>query len=214
MFFLEGQLPMSSPGSVTQWLQQLQAGDKTVAPQLTERYLRRVLGLARTMLPAQPLGIADEEDVAVNALAAFFLGVENGRFPQLHDREDLWQVLVCLTRRRADHLMKYVNARKRQHATNHDGAPPQMGLPDADAEECVWEQLVDPNQPPDIEVLLEDEFQYLLACLEDATLREVAIRRVEGYTNDEIATLLNFSVRTVERKLQLIRSIWKKEGER
>ena len=39
----------------------------------------------------------------------------------------------------------------------------------------------------------------------------MALLRMEGYTVDEIAARLGCVARTVKRKLQLIRDIWKEE---
>jgi DNA-directed RNA polymerase specialized sigma24 family protein len=44
-------------------------------------------------------------------------------------------------------------------------------------------------------------------------LREVVRLRLEGYSNDEIAKALNSVLRTVERKLALIRKRWLAEGD-
>jgi DNA-directed RNA polymerase specialized sigma24 family protein len=56
-----------------------------------------------------------------------------------------------------------------------------------------------------------EECRRLLASLGDAELEEVALRKMEGYTTEEIASRLGYVNRTVERKLHLIRSIWSKE---
>ena len=44
--------------------------------------------------------------------------------------------------------------------------------------------------------------------LEDDGLRQIAVWKMEGYENDEIARRLGCGVRTVERKLGVIRAIW------
>jgi DNA-directed RNA polymerase specialized sigma24 family protein len=56
-----------------------------------------------------------------------------------------------------------------------------------------------------------EECERLLACLPDQTARAVALWKVEGYTNDEIAAKLGRSRPTVERKLRLIRATWEEE---
>ena len=47
--------------------------------------------------------------------------------------------------------------------------------------------------------------------LADADLRALAIAKMEGYTNQEIAERLDCSLRTVERRLHLIRKKWGRE---
>src|SRR5262245_47242133 len=106
-------LPMSSSGPVTHWIGRLKAGEHAAAQALWERYFQRLVGLARKILQGQPRRAADEEDVALSAFASFCRGAEGGRFPQLGDRDDLWQILVVLTARKAYRQMTYESAQKR-----------------------------------------------------------------------------------------------------
>ena len=48
----------------------------------------------------------------------------------------------------------------------------------------------------------------LFAMLRDETLREVARLKMEGYTSEEVAERLGCSLRSVARKLELIRRTW------
>jgi|GEM_PF-5776825 len=59
-------------------------------------------------------------------------------------------------------------------------------------------------------VIMQEQLGLLLAQLRDDTLRSVAVRRLEGFTNTEIAQELAVSERTVERILNLIRGDWEK----
>src|SRR3954447_6495601 len=91
---------MDSPGSVTCWLDGLRLGDDAAAQWLWEGYFARLVGMARKKLRGRRPRAADEEDVALSAFDSFCRGAEAGRFPRLNDRDDLWQVLVLLYRRR------------------------------------------------------------------------------------------------------------------
>ena len=51
----------------------------------------------------------------------------------------------------------------------------------------------------------------VLQALGDDKLRAVAMDRMEGYSNAEIAERQACTVGTVERKLALIRGAWRKE---
>jgi DNA-directed RNA polymerase specialized sigma24 family protein len=51
----------------------------------------------------------------------------------------------------------------------------------------------------------------LLGRLGDETLRQIAIAKLEGYKNLEIAEQLGLSLRSVQRKLSLIRQTWSEE---
>ena len=58
---------------------------------------------------------------------------------------------------------------------------------------------------------MADGFRALLGRLGDATLRQIALWKLDGHTNAEIARLLGRSEATVERKLKLIRELWDAE---
>jgi hypothetical protein len=57
-----------------------------------------------------------------------------------------------------------------------------------------------------------DECRSLLGQLRDDSLRAVALLRMEGYTSEEVSERLGLSLRTVARKLELIRRTWTEKG--
>jgi DNA-directed RNA polymerase specialized sigma24 family protein len=61
---------------------------------------------------------------------------------------------------------------------------------------------------PESASILADEYRRLFGNLGDASLRVVALMKLEGYSNVEIARRLDCSLRTVERKLDAIRKRW------
>src|SRR5262245_21852756 len=104
---------MSSTGTVSQWLDQLKAGDRAGVQKLWERYFRQLVGLARGKLAGAPRRAADEEDVALSAFDSFCRAAERGRFPRLEDRDDLWRLLAVLTERKAIGLRRREGRAKR-----------------------------------------------------------------------------------------------------
>jgi len=56
--------------------------------------------------------------------------------------------------------------------------------------------------------MLAEEHSRLLSVLKDETLRRVVLWKMEGFTNEEIAQELGVTCRSVERKLQRIRTRW------
>jgi DNA-directed RNA polymerase specialized sigma24 family protein len=199
---------MASEGSVTSWLDQLKAGDTAAAQPLWEAYFRRLVALARGKLQGAPRRAADEEDVALSAFDSFCRGAEQGRFPQLGDRQDLWQVLVLLTTRKAYRLAQYERRQKRGGGRAACGdAPPG----EADAEEPLLAQVIGREPTPEFAVQVAETCQQLLDRLGSAELRAIALWKMEGYTTEEIAAKQDCAPRTIERKLQRIRSLWAKE---
>src|SRR5262245_46472049 len=108
---------MSSEGSITNWFGQLREGDRAAAQKLWESYFQRLVGIARKRLKGQPRRAADEEDAALSAFDSFCRGAEQGRFPQLADRDDLWQLLVTITDRKAIDLVQHEHRQKRGGGT-------------------------------------------------------------------------------------------------
>jgi hypothetical protein len=98
---------MASDGSITRLIVLLKDGDRDAAQPLWDAYFRRLVGLARARLRGTPRGMADEEDVALSAFDGFCRRAERGDFPQLADRDDLWQLLFVLTVRKAIGLARY-----------------------------------------------------------------------------------------------------------
>jgi len=189
---------MSLQGSVTRWIDPLKAGAAEAVEQLMQRYFCRLVELARLKLRGATFGVADEWDLAQCAFDSFCRGAKEGRFPRLDDRDDLWQLLALLTARKASNLRRDEN---RQPCGGH--APNQKDLD--------LEQLIGREPSPEFAAEWADTCRHLLTALGDDTLRAVALAKMEGYTNEEIAKTLQYSPRTVERKLGLIRNIWEED---
>lgn len=103
-------------GSITHWLLQLRSGDRNAAQPIWEKYFYRLVRVARTHLNGSPRRVADEEDVVICAFDSFCRGAEQGRFPKLDDRTDLWRVLVTITERKAINQVKHDTRKKRTPA--------------------------------------------------------------------------------------------------
>jgi RNA polymerase sigma factor (sigma-70 family) len=189
---------MTAPdSSVTTWLGRLQEGDPDAAQKLWQRYHRDLVRLAYRKLRDAPRRVADEEDVVLDAFASFCKGVQENRFPQLGDRNNLWALLLTLTERRATQL------RRRHLAQKRGGAAEPAELP--------LDRLVAPEPTPEFAALMAEQCERLLRVLDDRSLRQIAIWKMEGYTNAEIAARLGRVEVTVSRQLRLIRGLWQKE---
>ena len=201
---------MPSVGSVTEWLVDLKAGDREAAEKLWQRYFSRLVRLARNRLGAAPRGMADEEDVALSALKSFYAGAARNRFPQLEDRDNLWQILVTLTVRKAADLATHEHRAKRGGAmVRVQSLRRQSG--NSSAVTSGLDQIVGHDPSPEFAAILSEECRRLFDQLGDESLRQLARWKMEGYTNAEIASKLGTVTRTIERKLRLIRTIWAKE---
>jgi DNA-directed RNA polymerase specialized sigma24 family protein len=203
---------MDTHGSVTQWIAELKAGDVDAAHQeLWDRYFRRLAALAKSKLGSAPSGAEDEEDVALSALRSFFVGFADGRFPRLEDRHNLWSLLAKIT------ACKAINQRNRQLALKRGGGGVLSGTPlEREPDSSGRRQLADlveEELTPDFIAAVNEECQILMDLLPDDKLRRIARLKLEGYTNAEIATQFDVVERTIERKLEVIRTTWLSKSE-
>ncbi len=197
---------MNARGSITQWLEQVKQGDSVAIQEIWNRYYHRLLGLARKKLQDTPRRVADEEDVVVMAFDSFIRGANAGRFPRLDDRDDLWQVLVMITARKAVNQMKH-QARQKRGGGQVRGES-AIDAPNLSDDRGAIDQIVGGEPTPEFAASVTEQVEALLDHLGDDTLRNVAIAKMEGYTNNEIAGQLGVKVRTIERKLGIIREMW------
>jgi len=181
----------------------LKEGDRAASQKLWEAYFGRLVGLARASLRGTPGRMADEEDVAISAFESFYRRAERGQFPQLEDRDDLRQLLFVLTVRKAINLVNYQGRKSRGGGRVQSLA--DLDLMDADA-------ILAAEPSPEPAAQRTEECQRLLARLPDESLRTVALWKMEGYTNAEIAARLGCVPQTVERKLRAIRTVWSNEA--
>jgi RNA polymerase sigma factor (sigma-70 family) len=199
---------MSSGGSVTTWVGELRAGKHAAAQQLWERYFSRLVGLARTKLRGVRRGAADEEDVALSAFDSFSRGLAQGRFPRLDDRQNLWDLLVVITVRKAIDLRQR-ETRQKRGGGKVAGESVLDGLLGPEEGGVGIEQVVGAEPTPALAAQVAEQVERLLALLPKEEVRTVARMKLEGYTNAEIAERLGCADATVERRLALIRSLWK-----
>lgn len=199
---------MASGDSITRWIDEVKQGNESAAIALWERYFSDLAQVARKKLIRQHDRMADEEDVALSALDSFFKAAKKGRFPDLRDRDGLWRLLSEMTRRKAVDYVRH-NQRLRRGGGKVQG---ETAFADFDSRKGGIEHAAADELTPELANILKEECQGLLEKL-DTELQHLALKKLEGYTNEEIAGQLRCSVATVERRLQLIRRKWQRELE-
>ena len=188
--------------SVTRWIAALKEGDDQAASALWQRYFDRLVGLARRKLGATPRRAADEEDVALSVFRCLCDGAARGRFPVLTDRDDLWRLLTTLT------IHKAIDQKRRAAGKKRGGGQVRGESVFGGDEGAGLDNFVAEEPTPELLATLAEEHSRLMRTLDDDTLRQVALAKMEGYTNEEIAGKLGVTCRSVERKLNRIRTQW------
>lgn len=190
---------MSADDSITAWVAHLKDGDEHAARHIWERFFERAASLARRRLGGVVRRSVDEEDVAVSAMHALCAGARDGRFRRLENRDDLWQILAMITSRKAWNV---VRAASRRPELGESAVTPVSAGRDA-------------TRPPGIGAVPDEKFvDAMTATCDDLLerlepkLKAVALLKLEGFTNEEIAKRQERSIASIERYLKMIRAKW------
>jgi DNA-directed RNA polymerase specialized sigma24 family protein len=187
---------MASEESVSQWIGQLKAGDPAAAEKLWERYFHRLVGLARKRLHNLPRLGADEEDVALSAFASFCRSAEAGKLPQLHDRDGLWRLLLTITARKAYDLVRDAHRQKRGGGAVLGESAVRADPNSSSSAEMGLDQVLGQEPTPELVAQMDEECTRLLGHLPNPELKSVAVWKMEGDTNEEIAAKLHCELST------------------
>jgi DNA-directed RNA polymerase specialized sigma24 family protein len=198
--------------SVSLWIDQLKAGDREATGKLWERYFRRLIGLARKRLADRPRLGADAEDVALSAFDSFFRAAEAGKFPKLNDRDELWHLLVTITVRKSQRLVRDQSRQKRGGGL----ALGESAILGAGSDGDLlggFDQFIADEPDPAFAAQLAEDYDQLFAKLGDPDLKTIALLKLEGHTVNEISSRIGRAPASIERKLRMIRELWSKELE-
>jgi RNA polymerase sigma factor (sigma-70 family) len=180
-------------GSVSQWIEGVREGDSLAAQRLWNRYFSQLVRVAIGRLGNITRKVSGE-DVALSALKSVMIGIREDRFPALKDRDGLWPLLFTITARKSIIEIRRQSAQKRSLETD---------IKWSNVQEMIGKE-------PSVEFAAEfyDTLDSLILKLKDPALWLIVQRKLEGYTNEDVAKELACSVRTVMRKLRRIRQEW------
>ena len=192
---------MPDESSVTQWISRLRGGDSVAGKKLWDGLFQRLLGAIKGAVGGDPARIPDYEEAAASALKTFLMGFPDGKYQDVKDRDMLWKLLVRIGTHKVIDLIRREGRQKRGGEAKRvadDGGGPGSEL----------ERIQTGMATPEFDAIMSETIDELFDRLNDPALQQLAIWKLEGYTNEEIAENQQRSVRTVERKLKMIRSKW------
>jgi RNA polymerase sigma factor (sigma-70 family) len=197
---------MESTESVTQMIHRLRSDDPrerdAAACLVWEYYFRDLLTLASRNLGRRVRHKVDPEDLLQSVYASVCRRHQRCGY-ELYDRDDFWRLLVTVT------LNKVRNAAKwHLRAKRNVGREVTLAASGGESGEVAGASLPDLGPTPDEAVALAEELEQRIHSLEDPLLVQVALKKLEGLTNKEVAEELNYTERTIERKLDKIRRKW------
>lgn len=192
--------------SITLWLSGLQQSDAEAMQRLWEHYFELLVKLVDERVRSNPVHRIDPEDIAASVMESLWSGARKGRFSSVRNRDELWWLLLALTRR------KVASHRRNEQAEKRGGGRQTLSLNAPFGSEGAL--LVDllSETPDDADLIaMNDTIQHLVSRISDPKTRQVAVLTLQGFSPEEIAGELEVAIVTVRRKLRVIRADWAEE---
>ena len=177
-------------------------GDQSAAKHLFNRYVERLLMLARRRISQRLASRVDAEDIVQSVFRTFFHRLQNDRF-QFEDQDDLFKLLVRITVHKTLRQIAFHKAAKRDPAQEaHQG----------DNGQELLAQVLDEEPSPQAIVTFMDQLEHFLGQLrpDDRNILEL---RLQGFSSEEIAQQVGIYDRKVRRVLERVRAVAENESE-
>ncbi len=188
--------------SITAWVQRLRQGDRAAGDRLDRRYRDELVRATRKRFANVISAAADEDDLVQSVFHAVWSSAVRGALTEIRDRDSFWGLLLTITRNKA------ISRRRKERARQHVGGQADQFSQIGNGEIATAVETADTQLAAEIIAGLLEEQERLLLALNGDTERRIASYKLEGLSHPEIAARLGVSVRTVERKLALIREGW------
>ncbi|QDT12891.1 RNA polymerase sigma factor SigD [Planctomycetes bacterium K23_9] len=183
--------------SVTRHALEFQRGDASAAQQLWVFLQQRLVRLAQQEVDRRSTRSFDAEDVAITSFDSLCTAIQEGRY-DIASRDELWRLLAVVTVNKVRRMARDENRLCRGGAFRRKS-------------DEVLGTLATPQPDPEAALVMQEECQALLAMLPTKELRLLALLKVEGFTNEEVAEQLGCTRRAIQRRLVLIREAWAAE---
>lgn len=197
---------MSSDDPVSDWIDKLRQGDAEAAQRIWDAYSQQLLLRTRQRMGNRLPTVSDEEDVVGSAFRSLFRRAAGGEFAELDGSDALWRLLVVIAERKA---LKVIRKERTQKRGGGKVVSASALSGDDPANATAWDQIATTSQTPEFNVAVAESVQQLLGLLEPES-QSIAVYKLEGWTNEEIAAKLERSVKTIERRLVQIRFNWER----
>ena len=169
-------------------------GDEGAARELFDRYVERLLALARRRISQRLASRVDPEDVVQSVFRTFFDRAKAGQF-QLDDPDDVCKLLARITVHKTLRQIAYHKAAKRD--------PSLEAAQSTEGQDRLME-LLDREPTPDDANAFMDQLEHFLGALRPQD-RQILELRMQGYNNLEIAEKLEVSDRKIRRLMERVR---------
>ncbi len=189
---------MSDSSNISHWIDLVKKGDSLAANRIWQVYFDRLVRAVRQRIGGQNRAVSDEEDIVLSVFDSFYAAAEEGRFPDLADRDDLWRLLLTMSAR------KVIDKHRHDKRQRRGGSLEIHSFQGEGDESRVFEAIGD-EPTPEMVLTMQESIEQLFSHLGVGQLQDLAVAKLEGYSNAELAERFECSERTIERRLHLIR---------
>lgn len=203
---MDGLSDVASDDSVTAWIQELAQADERAAEKVWRHFSQRLIELVRHKLRGRPQAVADEDDVVVAAFETLYRRAREGKLVEIQGRDDFWRLIVTVAER------KMLNMLRDQGRLKRGGGVVVGTLSPASWSSALGGmQVASPEPTPEFAAIMTEVAETLFAALPDDEARTVAQMKLAGHSNQDIASAIGRALATVERRLKLIRAVWREQ---
>jgi RNA polymerase sigma-70 factor (ECF subfamily) len=187
---------MPNPCETRELVAQWRAGNEEAARTLFDRYVDRLVALARRRIGGRLASRIDPEDVVQSVFRTVFGRLKDGQF-HINEQDDLCKLLMRVTVHKALHQVAFHGAGKRDMTREE---PQGVG-----SQERLM-RVLDREPPAETVAVFVDEMEHFLKQLSPLE-RQVVELRLQGHSNEEIARQLGVLDRRVRRVVERVRCL-------
>jgi RNA polymerase sigma-70 factor (ECF subfamily) len=192
---------MTQPAEDKNLVDMFRQGDQDAARQIVDRYLDRMMTLARRRISQRLASRVDPEDIVQSVFRTFFGRLKEGQFV-FDDQDDLCKLLMRITLHKTLRQVAYHKAAKRD---------PNLEMAHGEHHQEQLLALCDQEPTQEATVAFLDQLEHFLAQLRPQE-REILEMRLQGHSNEDISKKLGIYDRKIRRVIEHVRDIAAKEG--
>lgn len=193
--------PMDNESQSQGWLCGFHSGEEEALQRLWHRFYQKLVGFADRRVRPVSAGMIDGEDIAQSVFRSLWLAAKEGRLNDVKNLDQIWWILVAIAER------KCISHARRGNTIKRGGTHIRVSLDSPEVQEC--QVLLSSCLTAEYALSFGEEIHRLIHLLTDETSRQIAIQRIADRSIEEIAKSLTLSTATVNRKLRIIRRVWK-----
>ncbi|MCA9049141.1 MAG: hypothetical protein KDA89_10465 [Planctomycetaceae bacterium] len=192
----------TNANNVSHWIDLIKYGDSAAANRIWQHYFDRLVRSVRQRLKGQNRAVSDEEDIVLSVFDSFYAAAEQGRFPDLSDRHDLWRLLLRMSAR------KVIDKRRHDRRQRRGG---DVEIHSLGSDDEIIIEVIGNEPSPEMVLMMQESVEQFFSHFGVGHLHELAVAKLEGYSNAELSRRFECSERTIERRLHLIREKYQQE---